>query len=130
MASSDNVLRGGLTVKHVDQRELLRVARFIVDDKSRLRGDDTAFAPWRVYDTPAREVRLLIADIDGELTSTVTTPCIALALDGAFSLRDDGESASPISLSKGQSAFVCAGAPILVSGRGRLAFATVRLDGA
>ena len=27
-ANSDNVLRGGLTVKHVDVPELLRVARF------------------------------------------------------------------------------------------------------
>ena len=33
MAASDNVLRGGLTPKHVDVTELLRVLRFEVLDE-------------------------------------------------------------------------------------------------
>jgi mannose-6-phosphate isomerase len=62
MASSDNVLRGGLTPKHVDVDELLRVLDF---------------APWRVdpvtprrvgeefvYDTPAPEFRLSRVELE------------------------------------------------------------------
>ncbi len=56
MANSDNVLRGGLTPKHVDVPELLRVLDFSCGDMPVLRGDRCGNR-W-VYRTPAPEFEL------------------------------------------------------------------------
>jgi mannose-6-phosphate isomerase len=130
MSSSDNVLRGGLTPKHVDKSELMRIARFVVDDGARNRGDDRGHAPFRLYDTPAREVRLWVADIDGDVALPTRTPTIAIALEGTLTLVEDHESPTPLALGQGQSAFLCAETTTRVSGSGKLALATVRLDDA
>ncbi len=57
MANSDNVLRCGLTPKHVDVPELLRIVRFEAADPGVLRpeaGPDDE----EVYETPTDEFRL------------------------------------------------------------------------
>jgi mannose-6-phosphate isomerase len=56
MANSDNVLRGGLTPKHVDVPELLRVLDFTASPPPVLRGRPDG--PWTRYDTPAQEFLL------------------------------------------------------------------------
>jgi mannose-6-phosphate isomerase len=56
MANSDNVLRGGLTSKHVDVPELLRVLDFTPRTPPVLRGVDEA--GWVRYDTDAAEFLL------------------------------------------------------------------------
>ncbi|GAA2567501.1 mannose-6-phosphate isomerase, class I [Pseudonocardia hydrocarbonoxydans] len=56
MANSDNVLRGGLTPKHVDVPELLRVLDFTAPSAPVLHG--TPDAGWCRYDTPATEFLL------------------------------------------------------------------------
>ena len=56
MANSDNVLRGGLTPKHVDVPELLRVLDFDAGPPSVLTGRPDG--PWVRYDTPAEEFQL------------------------------------------------------------------------
>lgn len=56
MANSDNVLRGGLTPKHVDVPELARVLDFAAAPPPVLRGRPDG--PWTCYDTPAQEFRL------------------------------------------------------------------------
>jgi mannose-6-phosphate isomerase len=56
MASSDNVLRGGLTPKHVDVPELLRVLDFDAQPPPVLTG--AADGAWVRYDTPAEEFLL------------------------------------------------------------------------
>ncbi|HEV8560630.1 MAG TPA: mannose-6-phosphate isomerase, class I [Actinophytocola sp.] len=56
LANSDNVLRGGLTPKHVDVPELLRVLDFSVGDMPVLRGERTG-RRW-VYPVPAPEFEL------------------------------------------------------------------------
>jgi len=62
MANSDNVLRGGLTPKHVDVPELLRVLTFTTGPvlvlTPRIEGLE------QVYDTPAAEFRLSRIDLD------------------------------------------------------------------
>ena len=62
MANSDNVLRGGLTPKHVDVPELLRVLTFsdgpVLVLTPRMEGIE------QVYDTPATEFRLSRIDLD------------------------------------------------------------------
>src|SRR4029079_8168928 len=56
MANSDNVLRGGLTPKHVDVPELLRVLDFHAGPPPVLTG--VADGGWVRYDTPAEEFLL------------------------------------------------------------------------
>ncbi|MGE0300326.1 mannose-6-phosphate isomerase, class I [Pseudonocardia sp.] len=56
MANSDNVLRGGLTPKHVDVPELARVLDFAAPAPPVLTGHPDG--PWSCYDTPAHEFRL------------------------------------------------------------------------
>lgn len=82
MASSDNVLRGGLTKKHVDVAELLRVLDFGGGPAQivRPRAVDEHES---VYETPAREFRLSKLQVRGRLTRTVHGPEILLATDGA-----------------------------------------------
>ena len=63
MANSDNVLRGGLTSKHVDVAELLRVLDFRPGTPPVLRG--TAADGWVRYDTDAAEFLLRRLDADG-----------------------------------------------------------------
>lgn len=63
MANSDNVLRGGLTSKHVDVVELLRVLSFKPLPSPVLqahRGDDG----WNYYDAPVREFRLCSRELE------------------------------------------------------------------
>ncbi|UGT38563.1 mannose-6-phosphate isomerase, class I [Nocardia yamanashiensis] len=67
MANSDNVLRGGLTPKHVDVPELLRVLDFEPLELPIIEAEQTGAGTYR-YDTPAPEFALsrieLAADAD------------------------------------------------------------------
>ena len=67
MANSDNVLRGGLTPKHVDVPELLRVLDFTPTDDLVIRPAVTADGFELAYDTPALEFALSLLSLDGEL---------------------------------------------------------------
>ena len=57
MANSDNVLRCGLTPKHVDVPELLRIVRFEAGDPGVLRPEASPDGE-EVYETPIDEFRL------------------------------------------------------------------------
>jgi len=57
MANSDNVIRGGLTPKHMDVDELLQILRFEGRSAS-LADADEAVPGQRVFRTPAEEFRL------------------------------------------------------------------------
>ena len=52
MANSDNVMRGGLTPKHIDVAELLRVVDFTPGFAGLIEPVQTAPGVWR-YPTPA-----------------------------------------------------------------------------
>lgn len=97
MASSDNVLRGGLTPKHVDVAELSSVLVFESGDVEVRRAGGGRYA------TPAREFELSKVLAPAELG--VTGPEIVLCLEGEVSLERD---ARRLALSRGQSAFVSA----------------------
>ncbi|MFA7425688.1 MAG: mannose-6-phosphate isomerase, class I [Desulfosarcinaceae bacterium] len=62
MANSDNVLRGGLTAKHVDVPELLRVLCFEGGNPGVMRLDGGHVGR---FDTPAAEFSLWVLRIDG-----------------------------------------------------------------
>lgn len=66
MANSDNVLRGGLTPKHVDVPELLRVLDFVPTTEEALRPLIYTNGVERVYDTPADEFAVSVLSLDGE----------------------------------------------------------------
>ncbi|KUI19196.1 mannose-6-phosphate isomerase [Mycobacterium sp. GA-1285] len=66
MANSDNVLRGGLTPKHVDVPELLRVLDFTPAEDVVVRPENVEDGIEWVYHTPAQEFSLSVLDIDDE----------------------------------------------------------------
>jgi mannose-6-phosphate isomerase len=66
MANSDNVLRGGLTPKHVDVAELLRVLDFTPTPEEALRPSTHREGPELVYETPADEFAVSALTLAGE----------------------------------------------------------------
>ncbi|MFC5250019.1 mannose-6-phosphate isomerase, class I [Streptomyces nigrescens] len=127
MANSDNVLRCGLTPKHVDVPELLKVVRFEAGDAGVLRPEDVDGE--EVYETPIDEFRLsrfVLAPGAAPHPLASRTPQILLCTAGTVQLRDaDDESAAGLTLAPGESAFVPAGERIALSGDGTLFRATV-----
>lgn len=87
MASSDNVLRGGLTKKHVDVPALLRVLEFADGPVSRV-SPRALDAVEEIYDTPAREFRLSRLRVTGPLEREVHGPEILLCTAGAVEVAD------------------------------------------
>jgi mannose-6-phosphate isomerase len=119
MANSDNVLRCGLTPKHVDVPELLRVVRFEASDPDVLRPEASPEGE-EVYETPIDEFRLS-RHVLAEGTArhlTRETPQILLCTEG--SARAGEERLGP-----GESVFVPAGEEAEVSGAGTVFRATV-----
>ncbi len=108
MANSDNVLRGGLTQKHVDVAELTRVLTFDHGPVRVLWPDDRAQGESR-YDTPAREFelsRLVVGDA-GIARRNVRGPEIVLCTMGALEITTDD--ATRLELASGASAYIAAG---------------------
>ncbi|HLL66255.1 MAG TPA: mannose-6-phosphate isomerase, class I [Micromonosporaceae bacterium] len=108
MAASDNVLRGGLTPKHVDVAELLRILRFEVLDTPVLR--PTASGPGVVtWPVPVADFTLHRAAVAGDAPVRLPGggPRILLCLRGSVQ-ADDG--AGSVLLHGGQAAFAPASA--------------------
>ncbi|MDI9829597.1 mannose-6-phosphate isomerase, class I [Streptomyces sp. KAU_LT] len=120
MANSDNVLRCGLTPKHVDVPELLRIVRFEAGDPGVLR-PEAAPDGEEVYETPIDEFRLsryVLAEGTTAHDLTRATPQILLCTSGSVRAGEHD-------LTPGQSVFVPAGEKAEVSGAGTLFRATV-----
>jgi mannose-6-phosphate isomerase len=120
MANSDNVLRCGLTPKHVDVPELLRIVRFEAGDPGVLR-PEAAPDGEEVYETPIDEFRLsryVLSEGGAGHDLTRTTPQILLCTAGAVRTGEH-------ELRPGRSVFVPAGEKVEVSGSGTLFRATV-----
>jgi mannose-6-phosphate isomerase len=120
MASSDNVLRGGLTPKHVNVTELLRVLDFRPLEVAPLRA--VAHASEHVYVTPVREFCLSYFERSAgsqSLQVTLEGPEIWLVTQGTFQLS--AGQTPHLTLQAGGSAFVSAATGTLsVSGNGRI----------
>ncbi|MEV5663947.1 mannose-6-phosphate isomerase, class I [Streptomyces flaveolus] len=122
MANSDNVLRCGLTPKHVDVPELLRIVRFEPGDPGVLRPEASPDGE-EVYDTPIDEFRLSRYVLpEGAAPHDLTLPAPQILLCTAGSVR-----AGEHDLTPGRSVFVPAGEKAEVSGNGTLFRATVRV---
>jgi mannose-6-phosphate isomerase len=66
MANSDNVLRGGLTPKHVDVPELLRVLDFTPISEDKLLAPERRDGIQLDYLTPAEEFAVSVLNFDGD----------------------------------------------------------------
>jgi mannose-6-phosphate isomerase len=111
MASSDNVVRAGLTTKHVDAAELMRITDFtphplpvVVPER---RG------PVTVYRPGAAEFELAFVTVtaaDGWQEVSVTGPRILLVLQGELEVSDTGgtptSDADTVTVRRGTSLFV------------------------
>ncbi|WP_406436492.1 mannose-6-phosphate isomerase, class I [Streptomyces sp. NBC_00631] len=120
MANSDNVLRCGLTPKHVDVPELLRVVRFEAGDAGVLR-PEAAPDGEEVYETPIDEFRLsryVLPEGTAAHDLTLPTPQILLCTAGTVRVGE-------YDLTPGRSVFVPAGEKAEVSGAGTVFRATV-----
>jgi len=127
MASSDNVLRGGLTGKHVDVPELLRILHFRETrvEVLSLEGGAGGEAHYR---TPAEEFRLSRFDVaPGAPFASGSDRSVELLLCTAGDVRiASAADAEPLALAKGASCIVpaCAGR-YRVEGEGTLYQASV-----
>lgn len=118
LANSDNVLRAGLTPKHVDVPELLRIVKFESGDPTVLRPEGDGE---EVYETPIDEFRLsryLLAPGAASRVLPDNTPQILLCTAGS-------PRAGELSLAPGESVFVPAGEKVELSGSGTVFRATV-----
>lgn len=118
MANSDNVMRGGLTQKHIDVDGLLQVVHFdpLTPKVLLAEGSDGVY----VYPTSFPEFELwLVSPVDDTHLPVPRTDCgrIALATQGEFVLTgDQGE----LRLASGDSAFIEADEHVNVKGEGQL----------
>ncbi|MGV9342901.1 mannose-6-phosphate isomerase, class I [Streptomyces sp. NPDC003688] len=120
MANSDNVLRCGLTPKHVDVPELLRIVRFEPGDPGVLRPEASPEGE-EVYETPIDEFRLsrfVLPEGGAVRDLTRDTPQILLCTAGTVRAGEH-------ELSPGHSVYVPAGERVEVAGTGTVFRATV-----
>ena len=107
MANSDNVLRGGLTPKHVDVSELLKVLHFAEHEVTFLESDKNNGYE-RVYACPAEEFALSIITLpenESYLRLNGRSVEILLCTEGRAELMDMDRK-DHLSLKKGMSAII------------------------
>ncbi len=116
MSNSDNVLRGGLTPKHVDVEELMKHIDFVAVVPEIMEGHKTG--PERKYVCPTTDFSLSMIDIHPKSTYSYTSdgPEILLVLEGTGT----AESHARWDLSKGKAFFVGDGEKLMLEGEGRL----------
>ncbi|MFI9485789.1 mannose-6-phosphate isomerase, class I [Promicromonospora sp. NPDC052451] len=124
MAASDNVVRAGLTDKHVDGRELQRLAAFQVTEEPRVTPVRAA-AGAELFDAGLPDFALTVVTAPGTTTLDLPGPAIALAVEGV--VRVTGEVTGErdgAALHAGESVFVTPDERALtVTGQGRLVLA-------
>jgi mannose-6-phosphate isomerase len=107
MANSDNVLRGGLTQKHLDVPELLNILNFQEQVPSVILPRRCSAVEW-VYDTPAEEFSLSVISVFPKIfwiSPGKRSAEILLCTQGQI-LLDSGPSDDPIHLFKGVSVVI------------------------
>lgn len=116
MASSDNVVRAGLTPKHVDARALMG----IVDVRP---APPMRVAPERVddgiemYYAPVEDFELAVIETDGAPVHLGHPgPRILLVLDGSLEVSTPDER---VLLERGRAVFITAGEDVVLGGSGR-----------
>jgi len=101
MANSDNVLRGGLTPKHIDLSELEKTLIFSFGEVEKIEGENLETG--RLYPTLAPEFELIYQN-KMEMINKVNGPEVVLCTAGEVTLQ----AGDIVQLKAGESAFVCA----------------------
>ncbi|WP_341719137.1 mannose-6-phosphate isomerase, class I [Micromonospora sp. FIMYZ51] len=128
MAASDNVLRGGLTPKHVDVPELLRVLRFDQLDQPVVspRPVTDGVVTWPVPVPDFALYRVTVAADRPEVTLTMPGPRVVLCTSGGVTVAD---AAGSVTLTTGRAAVGAADVgPLVVAGAGTAYVATTGLS--
>lgn len=108
MANSDNVLRGGLTPKHVDVPELLNVLNFVESEIDILMPENISGRE-RHYPVLAEEFKLTTIQIEDSIpyiSEGNHSVEIILCVHGHSTLTSSESEAPPIYLNKGESVFI------------------------
>lgn len=125
MASSDNVLRAGLTPKHVDVDELLRNVDYVAAPPIRI-APERFHGATRVYYAPVDDFVLSVTGVsDGQVHPLPGGgPRVLLCLEGRMSVASEHDGG--LELARGQAAFVpAADGALTVQGGGTLVQADV-----
>jgi mannose-6-phosphate isomerase len=122
LANSDNVVRAGLTRKHIDVPELLTLLDPAVTVPVLTPAPLGDGVTW--FDTPAPEFRLYVADLaEPVIPMPAAGPRIALCTNGVATLRTD--SGETVKLPRGESCFIpAADGPLHACGPARLFLAS------
>ncbi|MFD1825291.1 MULTISPECIES: mannose-6-phosphate isomerase, class I [Mumia] len=116
MAGSDNVLRAGLTGKHVEPQALVDCVHLGMAEAHVVTPKEEAGV--RIFAPEVDEFALAVATVDGVDGTQLpgTGPRIVLCVDGEVSVQAD---AGPVALTAGRSAFTGRGTgPVCVRGAG------------
>ncbi len=107
MANSDNVLRGGLTTKHVDVEQLMKHVKFEPTVAEILRGEKESRSE-TVFMTPAAEFQLSRIELNKDESYSVTTVTgeILLVVEGSARVSTGDEK---LRIASGEAIFVIAG---------------------
>ncbi|MDC7126082.1 MAG: mannose-6-phosphate isomerase, class I [Spirochaetales bacterium] len=130
MANSDNVLRGGLTPKYIDVKELLSVLNFHSVEPEILK-PEAVNKYESVYKTEAKEFILSKIKLDkesyklAESSNISKLPSMFICLEGEVELNDMSEEGSVVTLKKGEAAFADFSANLYIEGAGLLYRAAV-----
>lgn len=120
MASSDNVLRAGLTTKHIDVPEMLACVDYVAAPPVRPAPEYLSRAT-RAYYAPVDDFELMVTTVvaaDGRLPVPGRGPRILLSVEGAMTLVTQADSQT---LAQGEAVFVGADERSLsVEGEGTL----------
>ncbi len=116
MANSDNVLRGGLTPKHIDVPELLKHVVFEDTIPRVMKGNLQEDGIERIYKTPAPDFELSKIDLKPSETyqSCSKTAQILIVIEGEAEIVTDN---NKLNIAKGESAFLEADCKYIMSSR-------------
>lgn len=123
MANSDNVLRAGLTDKHVDIDELMKHVLFEATEPRIIRAGE---GEHMVYPSPALEFELHRWQWEGSLEVGSSLPQVALLLQGEVELVAEGQT---VELRKGDGVFLAAGAGVSALAKASSVLFSVRVPG-
>ena len=115
MANSDNVMRGGLTPKHVDVVELMKVLDFTPGRPALIEGTEEAPGVWR-YRAPVPEFALWRLEVSAPVpVPGAGSGRVLLVTAGSMTARGESDE---LDLDRGQAAFLLAEEQVTLTGSG------------
>ena len=98
MANSDNVLRGGLTTKHIDVKELLKHVKCEATNPYIIRGEQLS-AYEKQYKTPVKDFQLNMFELKEHEVATATSSSTEILLTTEGDVRiNQGETELELSM--------------------------------